>query len=301
MKNRHAFTLVELLVVIGIIALLVGILIPTLGKAREAAQRTACLSGLRELSNALRIYATENKDACPIGGIAANPNSLVEGVEPPMQYGFTTTVYWLGGSGEGIGGLGYLAYAGLLKSGKTFYCPSESDTQFAYDFRDASPPLSNPWCFTQKGVVDFGSAPHQNVRLGYLSRPIAAYAPNTASLNKNAPVLNMPPYPRAFPRFGKLKNVAIVADLCNSPVDIKRRHKTGINVAYANASAKFVPLKAFDGAQYRLTGTLWKTLGRDDWIGLGYGVNSANYVFYNPRPTNVTGSGVWNLLDQYSK
>jgi len=68
MKNRHAFTLVELLVVIGIIALLVGILLPTLGKARAAAARAACLSNLRELSTALRQYSIENKDACPIGG-----------------------------------------------------------------------------------------------------------------------------------------------------------------------------------------------------------------------------------------
>src|SRR3954452_3301119 len=104
MRKRRAFTLVELLVVIGIIALLVGILLPTLSKARDAAARTACLSNLRELSNALRIYATENKDACPIGGIAQSPNDLVAGTEPAMQMGFTFTVYWLGGSGEGLGG-----------------------------------------------------------------------------------------------------------------------------------------------------------------------------------------------------
>src|SRR5256885_14885005 len=99
MRNRHAFTLVELLVVIGIIALLVGILIPTLGKAREAAQRAACLSNLRELSNALRIYATENNDCCPIGGIAANPTNVSAGFQPGMQVWVSTTVYWVGPSG----------------------------------------------------------------------------------------------------------------------------------------------------------------------------------------------------------
>jgi prepilin-type N-terminal cleavage/methylation domain-containing protein len=300
MRLRCAFTLVELLVVIGIIALLIGILIPTLGKARDAANRTASLSNLRELSTAMRIYATENKDACPLGGIAANPDTLKGGVEPPMQYGFTFTVYWVGASGEGIGGLGYLAYSGLLKSGKCFYCPAETDPQFGYDNRSEGPSL-NPWIFDQKGQVNFGTLGHQNVRLGYMSRPVAAYSPNPNSENPNVPVLNIPPFPRAFPRFGKLKNLAIIADLCNSPVDIKRRHKTGINVSYANGSAQFVPLKVFQGAKYALAGTVWSKLGRDDWITLGYGVNSANYVYYNPRPTNATGTGVWNLLDQYGQ
>src|SRR4051794_39874707 len=127
MKKREAFTLVELLVVIGIIALLIGILLPTLGKARAAASRAACLSNLRELSTALRQYSVENNDACPIGGIAANPATDTYTSEPGLQFGFTTTVYWKGSSGEGIGGLGFLAYSGLLKSPKAFYCPSETD------------------------------------------------------------------------------------------------------------------------------------------------------------------------------
>src|SRR3954471_7938146 len=68
LRPRHiGFTLVELLVVIGIIAVLIGILLPTLSKAKEAGNRAVCQSNLHQLHIALTMYANAYKDQIPIG------------------------------------------------------------------------------------------------------------------------------------------------------------------------------------------------------------------------------------------
>src|SRR4051794_39084639 len=73
--RRRAFTLVELLVVVGIIAILMAIVMPALARVRAAARDTLCRNNLRQLAAANNIYANEQRDFfAPIGG-AVNVHS----------------------------------------------------------------------------------------------------------------------------------------------------------------------------------------------------------------------------------
>src|SRR5688572_29253010 len=125
--GRRGFSLVELLVVIGIIALVIGILLPALNKARESARRTACLSNVRQLAAAALIYLADNKDFLPE---AASANTPLESQLCPrsrVQPAWTVVGperYVL----PSIGGL--LAKYVSGKDGRLWQCPSAPEDTF---------------------------------------------------------------------------------------------------------------------------------------------------------------------------
>jgi prepilin-type N-terminal cleavage/methylation domain-containing protein len=256
--SQKAFTLVELLVVIGIIALLVSILLPTLGKAREAANRTACLANLRQIDQLLVIYAAQNKDQAPL---TLRNASLASPVTAPLtllpsdlgrtnvlvQNNYFLASYYSGAVPDSsydptrvcnvrFTGLGILFEVGLVKtgSGRIFYCPSFDSPSFNMNTAaDPWPPdvLPNP-----------SSSPH--VRASYSTYPAEVYI--NAGANGTVERGPMDIYtnaPSAFPKISKLKNKAILSDMNDSDTRPKICHKTGINVLYANGGAHWIPVK----------------------------------------------------------
>ncbi|CAN5522219.1 hypothetical protein BH09PLA1_BH09PLA1_35070 [soil metagenome] len=89
--RASAFTLVELLVVIGIIAVLISVLLPALSKARERGNQVKCMANLKQIGLAMQIYTNDNKGMMPYGA-AFNNSVLPEGGVYPGENSDWTTL-----------------------------------------------------------------------------------------------------------------------------------------------------------------------------------------------------------------
>ena len=268
-RLARGFTLVELLVVIGIIAILVGILLPTLSRAREAGYRTQCLSNLKSVYTLMKIYEVNYKGAVPMGvgaaasGSAAHANNYFVGRTTATNPHPGTNIRWVG--------IGFLIPANIMKEGegKIFYCPVfDLDTNHGYNVQQ------NPWPPSTNIYTTSGP------RMAISQRPIGPFVPGpdgglvtttyawsagnawgcwtalrtynpaaaaglTASPTASAPTSVQSPklQNQPYPKLAKYKSAAILSDINSSETRLRIAHKKGINVLYANGGAKFVDAK----------------------------------------------------------
>ncbi len=125
---RAAFTLIEVLVSIAVIAIMISLLIPGLNKAQETARRVACASSLRQFGYGISTYAEDSKDRLPPSGYfpegwggasrsaTGEPDQMLIVRVAEAGLAYKDHILW--------DGLGRLFYAGYLAPGKVFYCPS---------------------------------------------------------------------------------------------------------------------------------------------------------------------------------
>ncbi len=126
-NSRNAFTLVELLVVIGIIALLISMLLPALNKARDSANTAACLSNLRQLGIASIMYTNENKGWLPAWTDVADAAEPT-GYKPQAPADLSGT-HWTQSLRKMIGNSGFVFGDPTRNNVPLFQCPTDIDAQ----------------------------------------------------------------------------------------------------------------------------------------------------------------------------
>ena len=117
------FTLIELLVVVSIIALLISLLLPALGRAKKAVRQAECLSNQKQIGLGLHIYAEDNEGFYP-----RTPDTY----NARLAFYLTTRPQASPYQVDGYTGMGLLLYYGILEDIQAFYCPSQRVHQFTY-------------------------------------------------------------------------------------------------------------------------------------------------------------------------
>jgi prepilin-type N-terminal cleavage/methylation domain-containing protein len=225
----RAFTLVEILVVLGILALLMGVLLPVLIKARRASQATACGNNLRQIGVMLLMYSDANDDLLPMG-ITAIPESGQNPLSPSATWRAPSIwTCYLTILGSPTGNLGPLLSTGAVagESGKILYCPADADSVLTWDaWRDRFPPRGRP------------PALDASIRISYFARPVNVWFKHTLLPRPAVQVI----WPSVMLRYNDLRARSIFSERNSHGSEADPR----MNVLYGDGAVKLVTMKRAD-------------------------------------------------------
>ncbi|HEY5911397.1 MAG TPA: prepilin-type N-terminal cleavage/methylation domain-containing protein [Verrucomicrobiae bacterium] len=155
-----AFTLVELLVVIAVIAILVALLLPALGRAKRLARSVHCEANQKQLNLAWHMYADE-ANGCLV------PNWIVLPDWGNYEHDYSTTNSWVAGSAmleDSLDGIRQGALWPYAKSARVYRCPSDQ-TLWPYGMRRSTRPFSFALNVAMNGA--WGRSSSENTKLWF--------------------------------------------------------------------------------------------------------------------------------------
>jgi prepilin-type N-terminal cleavage/methylation domain-containing protein/prepilin-type processing-associated H-X9-DG protein len=237
-NNRSAFTLVEVLVVVGIVALLMGVMLPAINRVRETSRRTTCMGNLRAIGQGLLTYARDNKDEFPrVIAVPTANNDYLETHEPDA----TVTSPFANatdGKNASYAALFLLVRYDLLKP-DAFVCPSTDDVVDTFDGQDYHA-RSN---FTVIRATDGGHVVPTNCSYTY-----ACMYPNQIATVRRMKLSTLPGgFPLAADK--SLRRCSIFPDDGQTKGNSRNHKRAGQNVAYADGSVAWhtKPTAGFNG------------------------------------------------------
>jgi type II secretory pathway pseudopilin PulG len=203
-RTRRAFTLIDVLVTLAVVAILISLLLPSLGRVRETAHQVICRSNVRQIGIGISMYAEDNTDR-----LISSVNIATDGTTGRP---WDTAALRLGvqpgnipGRWDGLGRLYDLDY---LPAPKLYYCPSHHGRN---SFRD----YENEWAARSPAAI-YGNFQYRG------RGPLASVAPGVTQVPQTIFLSQINP------------SSAIVADSMRTLMDFN--HRVGANVLRANNS-----------------------------------------------------------------